>query len=93
MSENIRKHGGFIAGVRPGSPTVFFLDSVISKLTLFGAFFLSFIAIIPIITANSTNITSFMGLGGTALLIIVGVALDLVRQIDSFLLSSKYDSL
>ena len=93
LSENIRKHGGFIAGVRPGLPTVTFLDHVISKLTLVGAFFLSFIAVLPIITANATNITSFMGLGGTALLIIVGVALDLVRQIDSYILSSKYDSL
>ena len=93
LSENIRKHSGFILGVRPGTATVQYLDKVISKLTLVGAVFLSLVAVIPVGTANLTNITSFMGLGGTALLIIVGVSMDLVRQIDSYVVSKKYEGI
>ena len=70
-----------------------FLENIISKLTLFGAFFLSIFALIPIITANTTNVTSFMGLGGTALLIIVGVAMDVVKQIESFIISKQYEGM
>ena len=62
-------------------------------MTFIGAFYLSIIALIPIITANATKVTSFMGLGGTALLILVGVAMDLVKQIDAILLAQKYDSI
>lgn len=91
LSDSIKKHGGFISGVRPGGPTVQFLDNIVSKLTLFGAIFLAFLALAPIVTANITNVTSFMGLGGTALLIIVGVALDLIRQIDAFVVTKRYE--
>ena len=55
--------------------------------------FLSIFALIPIITANTTNVTSFMGLGGTALLIIVGVAMDVVKQIESFIISKQYEGM
>ena len=85
LSTNIKKYGGFIMGVRPGKPTEKYLESIVTKLTFFGAFFLSLIALLPIIGAATTNVNSFMGLGGTALLIIVGVALDLLKQIDSFI--------
>lgn len=93
LADNIRKHGGFITGVRPGRSTVLYLEKIITTLTLIGAVFLSFVALVPTVTANLTNVTTFMGLGGTALLIIVGVALDLVKQIDSYILSQKYESL
>jgi preprotein translocase subunit SecY len=93
IADNIRKYGGFITGVRPGRPTVEYLEKIITTLTFIGAFFLAFVALIPIVTANATQITSFMGLGGTALLILVGVALDLVKQVDSVVLSHQYDSL
>lgn len=93
LADNIKKQGGFIMGVRPGKPTVDFLEKVITKLTLVGAFFLAFVALVPVITANLTNVTSFMGLGGTALLIIVGVAMDLVKQIEVFIISKKYEGL
>lgn len=93
LADNIRKHGGFIAGVRPGNPTVLYLEKIITTLTFIGATFLSLLALIPIITANATNITSFMGLGGTALLIIVGVALDLIKQVDTLLITEKYDNI
>ncbi|MCK9208815.1 MAG: preprotein translocase subunit SecY [Salinivirgaceae bacterium] len=91
LAENIKKYGGFILGVRPGKPTEIYLEKIISKLTLVGATFLAFIALVPNIAANITNVTSFMGLGGTALLIIVGVAMDLVKQIDIYLINRKYE--
>ncbi len=93
LADNVRKHGGFITGVRPGKPTVDYLEKIITTLTLIGAVFLSLVALIPTVTANLTNITTFMGLGGTALLIIVGVSLDLVKQIDAVVLSRQYESL
>ena len=92
LADNVRKHGGFITGVRPGKSTIEYLEKIITTLTLIGAFFLSFVALLPIIAANLTNITSFMGLGGTALLIIVGVSLDIVKQIESLILSRQYDN-
>ncbi|RAP26458.1 hypothetical protein DID74_02005 [Candidatus Marinamargulisbacteria bacterium SCGC AG-333-B06] len=93
LAENIRKHGGFITGVRPGKSTVVYLEKIITTLTFIGAFFLAIVALIPIVTANATQITSFMGLGGTALLILVGVAMDLVKQVDTLVISQQYDTL
>lgn len=91
LSDNIKKYGGFIMGVRPGSATVNYLEKVVSSLTLIGAIFLVSVALLPILAASLTKVTSFNGLGGTALLIIVGVAMDFVKQIETFLLSRKYD--
>ena len=93
LADNIQKYGGFILGVRPGQPTVQYLDKIISQLTFLGATFLALITILPTITANLTKIYTFMGLGGTALLIMVGVALDLMRQIDTVVVNSKYEGL
>jgi len=93
LADNIQKYGGFILGVRPGQPTVQYLDKIISLLTFLGATFLALITILPTITANATKIYTFMGLGGTALLIMVGVALDLMRQIDMVIVNSKYEGL
>ncbi|NQY74172.1 MAG: preprotein translocase subunit SecY [Candidatus Margulisbacteria bacterium] len=93
LADNIKKYGGFILGVRPGRPTVDYLEKIILKLTLIGATFLAFIALVPVVTANLTGVTSFMGLGGTALLIIVGVAMDLVKQIETYMISRKYEGL
>ena len=93
LADNIRKHGGFITGVRPGNPTTQYLEKIITTLTFIGALFLSLVALIPIVTANATSITSFMGLGGTALLILVGVAMDLVKQIDAVVISQQYEGL
>ncbi len=90
ISENLNKHGGFISGIRPGSETAAFLDSILSKLTLVGALLLALIAILPVLGANVTNVTSFMGLGGTAILIIVGVAMDIVKQFETFFLHRRY---
>lgn len=93
LADNLKKHGGFISGIRPGEATVQYLDKIISRLTFIGAFFLSLIALAPIIGSSATQIDSFMGLGGTALLIIVGVAMDLVKQIDMHTISKRYEKL
>lgn len=93
LADNIRKNGGFILGVRPGLPTIQYLEKIITKLTFIGAVFLALVALVPTIAANLTNVTSFMGLGGTALLIIVGVAMDLVKQIDTFIIARRYEGL
>jgi len=91
LSKQIKQNGGFILGVRPGKPTEEYLERTVSTLTLFGSLFLASIALFPVIMANITKVDSFQGLGGTALLIIVGVAMDLLRQFDSFVVSAKYD--
>ncbi|MBU0574128.1 MAG: preprotein translocase subunit SecY, partial [Candidatus Margulisbacteria bacterium] len=77
----------------PGKPTAEYFEYVITRLTFVGALFLGIIAITPTIVEKLTHITSFQGLGSTALLIMVGVALDLVRQIETHLLSRQYEGL
>jgi len=93
LAENIKKYGGFIMGIRPGKPTADYLEYTISRLTLVGALFLGIIAVVPTIVEGVTMITSFQGLGSTALLIVVGVALDLVRQIETHLVTRQYEGL
>lgn len=93
LAENIKKYGGFVTGIRPGKPTADFLEYSISRLTLVGALFLGIIAVVPTIVEGLTKITSFQGLGSTALLIMVGVALDLVRQIETHLITRQYEGL
>jgi preprotein translocase subunit SecY len=93
ISENIKKYGGFIMGIRPGKPTAEFLEHTITRLTLVGALFLALVAIVPLLAEGLTRVTSFQGLGGTALLIVVGVALDLVRQIETHLITRQYEGI
>ena len=93
LAENIKKYGGFVTGIRPGKPTADYLEYSISRLTLVGALFLGIIAVVPTIVESLTKITSFQGLGSTALLIMVGVALDLVRQIETHLITRQYEGL
>jgi preprotein translocase subunit SecY len=88
----MKKQGGFIPGVRPGKPTSDFIDNILTKITLPGAIFLAIIAILPTILMKlgvTTGLASFFG--GTSLLIIVGVALDTLQQIESHLLMRHYD--
>jgi preprotein translocase subunit SecY len=91
LADNIKKYGGFILGIRPGRPTVDYLETIIGKLTLIGATCLALIALVPIVAQNLTGVNSFRGLGGTALLIIVGVAMDLVKQIETYLINRRYE--
>jgi preprotein translocase subunit SecY len=89
MAENMKKYGGFIPGLRPGKPTADYLDRVMTRITLAGAIFLAFIAILPNIVVWATNIEGIY-FGGTALLIVVGVALDTMKQIEAVILMRHY---
>jgi preprotein translocase subunit SecY len=89
MAENMKKHGGFIPGLRPGKPTADYLDRVMTRITLAGAIFLALIAILPNFVAWATNIQGVY-FGGTALLIVVGVALDTMKQIEALVLMRHY---
>lgn len=89
MAENMKKYGGFIPGLRPGKPTADYLDRVMTRITLAGSLFLAFIAILPNVVAGITNIQGVY-FGGTALLIVVGVALDTMKQIEALVLMRHY---
>lgn len=89
MAENMKKYGGFIPGLRPGKPTADYLDKVMTRITLAGSVFLAFIAILPNFIAVLTNIPGVY-FGGTALLIVVGVALDTMKQIEALVLMRHY---
>lgn len=91
ISEMLMKQGGFIPGIRPGSPTKSFLDYLSLRITLFGAIFLGLIAILPSIGQSITGITTFL-VGGTGLLIVVSVVLETTKQIESHLVMRDYDS-
>ena len=94
MAEDLKKNGGFIPGVKPGRKTAEFLDSVMSRITLPGSFFLALVAALPTLAVNigiSGQFASFYG--GTSLLIMVGVILDTLQQIESHLLMRHYDGL
>lgn len=94
MAEDMKKNGGFIPGVKPGRKTAEFLDSVMSKITLPGSFFLAFVAIMPAFAMQfdvDMNFAQFFG--GTSLLIMVGVILDTLQQVESHLLMRHYDGL
>jgi len=89
LAENLKKQGGFIPGVKPGAATADYIDAVLSRITLPGAIFLTIVAILPIVVSNMLNMP--FGFGGTALLIVVGVALDTVQQVQQHLLLRNYD--
>ena len=87
VSNNIKKNGGFVPGIRAGKPTTEYLSSIITKLTLFGGLFLAVIAILPmLLTFTGLNIS----FGGTSILIVVGVALETVQQLESRLVMRHY---
>ncbi len=93
VSDNMKKNGGFIPGVRPGSATAEYIENILTRITLPGAIFLAIIAILPTFAINvltvQPGLASFFG--GTSLLIVVGVALDTLQQIESYLLMRHYD--
>jgi len=94
MAEDMKKNGGFIPGIKPGRKTVEFLDSIMSRITLPGSIFLAFVAILPSIAVKFSVSPQFAQFyGGTSLLILVGVVLDTLQQIESHLLMRHYDGL
>ncbi len=90
MAENLKKYGGFIPGIRPGQPTADYLDHVLTRITLAGSIFLAFIAVLPNMIAAATHIEGVY-FGGTALLIVVGVALQTMKQIESMVVMRHYE--
>jgi preprotein translocase subunit SecY len=89
MADNMKRYGGFIPGIRPGANTANYIDEVLSRITLPGALFLGFIALVPWYLINFLNVPFYFG--GTTLLIIVGVALDTLQQIESQLMMYHYE--
>jgi preprotein translocase subunit SecY len=89
QADNLRKYGGFIPGVRPGRPTAEFLDRILARLTFPGALFLAAIAALPTILINQTSANFFFG--GTSILIVIGVALDTMKQLEAQLMMRNYE--
>ena len=94
IAENLKKNGGFIPGIKPGSPTSEFIDTVLTRITLPGSIFLAIVAVLPafaVLAGVSPNLAQFYG--GTSLLIMVGVILDTLQQIESYLLMRHYEGM
>jgi len=89
LADNMKKSGGFIPGIRPGKRTAEYIDRILTRITLPGAMFLAFIAVLPDIMITKANVPFYFG--GTGLLIVVGVVLDTLRQIESHLLMRHYE--
>jgi preprotein translocase subunit SecY len=90
MAENMKKNGGYIPGIRPGKTTSVYLTRILTRLTLAGALFLSAVSVLPIIISDFTEIPTSLQMGGTAFLIVVGVALDTMKQVNSQLIKRHY---
>lgn len=91
VADNMKKYGGFIPGIRAGRPTQEYLQYVLSRITLPGALYLAFVALIPLVALKLVNATQNFPFGGTSILIMVGVALDTVKQIESQLQQRNYE--
>ena len=92
VANNLKKNGGYIPGFRPGKPTSEFIQKVLNKITLFGAIYLGIIAIVPILISHFSNAAALTGLslGGTSIIIVVGVALETVRALEAQMLMRNY---
>jgi preprotein translocase subunit SecY len=89
QADNLRKYGGFIPGVRPGRPTAEFLDRILARLTFPGALYLAAVAALPTILINQTSANFYFG--GTSILIVIGVALDTMKQLEAQLMMRNYE--
>ena len=91
-AENLKKSGGYVPGIRPGEPTALYLNGVLTRLTLFGALFLAAVAVVPyFITGALPGLPNTVFIGGTSILIVVGVSLDFLRQLESQLMMRNYE--
>ena len=95
VADNIRKHGGFIPGIRPGQNTADFIDRIVSKLTLGGALYIAGVCVLPELLISQFGIPQTLAstFGGTSILIVVGVAMDTLAQIESHLMARNYEGL
>ena len=91
MAENLKKNGGFIPGIRPGERTQEYIDTVLSRLTLSGGVYIAIVSVLPMLMYSWFNVPFYFG--GTSLLILVGVAMDFMNQIESHMISSQYQGL
>ena len=90
-ADNLKKTGGYVPGIRPGQPTAVYLNNVLTRITLFGAVFLAAVAVLPYLITGIMNLPQSIFLGGTSMLIVVGVSLDTVRQLESQLMMRNYE--
>lgn len=93
MSQNLKKMGASIPGIRPGKTTSDYIEKVLNRLTFLGAIFLGLVAIIPTAVESATRVPTFRGLGATSLLILVGVAIDTAKQIQTYVISQRYEGM
>jgi preprotein translocase subunit SecY len=93
VAQNLKKMGSSIPGIRPGKATSEYIERVLNRLTFLGAIFLGLIAIIPTAVESALNVRTFRGLGATSLLILVGVAIDTSRQIQTYVISQRYEGM
>lgn len=93
MAQNLKKMGSSIPGIRPGRATSEYLEKVINRLTLLGAIFLGLVATVPTFVEGATGVTTLRGFGATSLLILVGVAIDTAKQIQTYVISQRYEGM
>lgn len=93
MSQNLKKMGASIPGIRPGRTTSEYVERVLNRLTFLGAIFLGLVAVVPTAVESATGVTTFRGLGATSLLILVGVAIDTAKQIQTYVISQRYEGM
>jgi len=93
VSDNLKRSGAYIAGIRPGEQTANYIDSVLARLTVFGAIYLTLICLLPLALINFAGISPTISVGGTSVLIIVVVLMDFMAQVQSHMMSSQYASL
>jgi preprotein translocase subunit SecY len=93
MSKNLKKMGSSIPGIRPGKATTEYIEKVLNRLTFLGAIFLGIVAIVPTAVESATHVPAFRGFGATSLLILVGVAIDTAKQIQTYVISQRYEGM
>ncbi|MFP4120657.1 preprotein translocase subunit SecY [Coleofasciculus sp.] len=93
MSQNLKKMGASIPGIRPGKATSDYIERVLNRLTFLGAIFLGLVAVVPTAVESATGVTTFRGLGATSLLILVGVAIDTAKQVQTYVISQRYEGM
>jgi preprotein translocase subunit SecY len=91
VSDNMKKYGGFVPGIRPGRATAEYLDYILSRITAFGALYLGAVAVLPYLLFSLAGTSNQIPFGGTAILIIVGVGLETVKQVESQLMLRNYE--
>ena len=93
MSQNLKKMGASVPGIRPGKATSDYIERVLNRLTFLGAIFLGMVAVVPTAVEGATKVTTFQSIGATSLLIVVGVAIDTAKQVQTYVISQRYEGM